>query len=190
MNTSLIRKQAMLWFLSYFLACALAGAEQKNDVKIYFENREDTKSGIWLHKGESEPEFLYKIKIFETEREAQVDIGERPKLLAASLLLGNDRIALVVNNRLQRDAHFVLVIVKRDNNGAWRVVKEQGVLEKRDFQIKVPPRTIESIKLSTTKEGKIRIECPVEGIGKVKGEDGAFRLQDTGIRELVEEVDL
>jgi hypothetical protein len=143
-----------------------------------------------LQKGENEPEFLYQVKILESERKAQVDIGERPKLLAGSLVLGIDRIALVVNNRLRRDANFLLVIVKRDNNGAWRVVKEQAVLEKREFQIKVPPHTVKSIKLSTTKEGKIRIECPVEGIGKVKSEDGAVRLQDTGIRELVEEVDL
>lgn len=189
MNAFTRHYQKVSRLLLCMLACGLAGAGEKENVRIYLESGENTKTGIWLKRAENQPEFLYQVKVKSSGEKARVDIGERPKLLAASMVLDNDRVALVVNNTLLRDARLILVIVKRDNNGEWRVVKEQGVLEKRDFQIKVPPQTVQSVKLSTTKEGKIRIECPVEGIGKVKGEDGVVRLRDTGIRKLVEEVD-
>ena len=177
------------WILSVLsLILVPLAAFAQGEVKVYY-GMENSKVGVWLKRGVGPPEFLYKVKFIKDDLKPHVDFGEAPMILAPNMILEENRIVFVVNTRLRRDARLVLVIVKLGDDDEWDVVKELGVLEKRDFQMKIPPGSLKLVNLAITQKGKIRIRCPVEGIGKVVGKDGKVRFEDTGIRELTEELE-
>lgn len=176
--------------LLLFFSHASIEAETQDKQTIYYGSNEAHKTGVWLKDRDDPAEFLYQIKMLPVEMLVDKDIGERPKFLLASKILGSDRIALLINNRLHRDAHLVLVFLERGSDKNWKVIKEKVVLEKLEFESKVNPLRLEGVTMETTVDGNLRIKRPLPEYHRVLGPDGKKKFVKTEIKELVEDVDI